>query len=401
MAKTSGLGDLFLVGGYDLSGDIQALSKISGSMSPIDVTDITQSASSRLGGLRDGDMAFTSYFDPGIGKAHPVLAALPATDTTGMYLRGAGVGSPGACCNGKEISYDGSRGQDGSFTFACEIQANSFGLEWGDQLTAGSATVTNFLAGTASTFETGIANWTAGTNCTIAQSAVQAHSGTKSLALTSAAGGDMTARHCSVATVLTNGMAVTPGQSVAVQGWVRSAVSARTDSIGVDFYDVTGTVVGSPVYGTGVADSTSAFTFISGLVTVPATAVWAIGIVKVAATGAGSEVHYVDDVQLAALGATVDGGAETDFGAQAYLQVPAFTGTDVTIKVQTSADLATWTDLLTFTQVTAAHWQERQATSNTTAVLRYARAVAVTTAGYTALTYAVVFSRNLTAGVTF
>lgn len=401
MAKQSGLGDQFLVGGYDVSGDIQALSKISGGPATLDVTDITQSAHSRIGGIRDGDLAFTSYFDAAVGAAHPVLKALPTADAVGMYLRGAGVGNPGACLVGKQINYDGTRGNDGSFTFACDMQANGYGLEWGVQLTSGDQAYASFLTGDGSAFEGGIANWTAGTNCSIAQSSAQHHGGTKSLALTSTAGGDMTARHCSVGSVLSNGIAVVPGQGVLVQGWVRSAVSARTDSIGVDFYTSGGSVVGSPLYGTGVADTTSGWTFVTGTVTAPATAAFAIGIVKVASTGAGSEVHYVDDVQMAALPAYVDDAAETDFGAQGYLQVPAFTGTDVTIKVQSSPDLTTWTDLLTFTQVTAANWQERQATSNTTACYRYVRAVAITTAGFTALSFAVVVNVNPIAGVAF
>lgn len=44
----------------------------------------------------------------------------------------------------------------------------------------------------------------------------------------------------------------------------------------------------------------------------------------------------------------------TAWGAQAYLQVTAFTGTSVTAKVQHSADNSTWLDLAAFTAVTAA-----------------------------------------------
>jgi len=64
MAKTSGLGDACYVGGSDLSGDINSLTQISGSQSVLNVTDITQSANSRLGGQRDGSIDFVSYFDP-------------------------------------------------------------------------------------------------------------------------------------------------------------------------------------------------------------------------------------------------------------------------------------------------------------------------------------------------
>ena len=48
MAKTSGLGDNCYVGGYDLSGDIGSLGKISGSVATIDVTGINKSAFERI-----------------------------------------------------------------------------------------------------------------------------------------------------------------------------------------------------------------------------------------------------------------------------------------------------------------------------------------------------------------
>lgn len=50
--------------------------------------------------------------------------------------------------------------------------------------------------------------------------------------------------------------------------------------------------------------------------------------------------------------AAVDNGASTAAGAKAFLHVTAFTGTDVTIKVQESPDNSTWADLITFTQAT-------------------------------------------------
>ena len=61
--KMSGLGDNFYIGGYDLSGDVSALTQISGGPAALDVTGIKQSANSRIGGLRDGDMQFTTFFE--------------------------------------------------------------------------------------------------------------------------------------------------------------------------------------------------------------------------------------------------------------------------------------------------------------------------------------------------
>lgn len=136
MAKQSGLGSRFLVGGFDLSGDINALSSIAGTMAPIDATDITQSAHSRIPGLRDGNMAFTSFFDA--ANAHPVLSALPTADVLMSYLvPPLVVGSPVACVNAKQVSYNGTRGNAGDLMFTVEGQANGFAEEWCLSLTPG------------------------------------------------------------------------------------------------------------------------------------------------------------------------------------------------------------------------------------------------------------------------
>lgn len=138
MAKQSGIGDRLYVQGVDLSGDINSLSKISGSVATIDVTDITQSATSRLGGLRSGEIDFTALFDT--ATAHPALKALPRTDVQLMYLRGTALQNAAACMVSKQINYDGTRGNDGSFTFAVQAMSNAFGLEWGENLTGSAST---------------------------------------------------------------------------------------------------------------------------------------------------------------------------------------------------------------------------------------------------------------------
>jgi hypothetical protein len=155
-----------------------------------------------------------------------------------------------------------------------------------------------FLTTPNTDFETGVGTWVAGTNCAVAQTAAQAHAGTKSLQVTSAAGGDMTAQAVSVAATDLTGMSTVPGGLITVSAWFRSAVSARTCQVGATFTDALGAAVGSGVYVAGSADSSAAWTQVSGTITVPALAVWAALSVKVVATGAGAEVHYVDDVQM-------------------------------------------------------------------------------------------------------
>lgn len=147
ITKVSGLGDNFLVGGYDLSGDIASLESISQPMSPLDVTAINESAHERIGGMIDGSLAFTSFFNPVAGQAHPILKALPRTDVQMMYLRGTVLGNSAAAQVGKQVDYAPKRGTDGSLTVSVSAQANGFGLEWGQQVTAGLRTDTVATAG--------------------------------------------------------------------------------------------------------------------------------------------------------------------------------------------------------------------------------------------------------------
>lgn len=248
MSKQGGLGDALYVAGNDLSGDITALQNVGGGPAVLTTTGINKSAIERIGGLRDGRLEFTSWWDPDLGGSHAVLSALPTADVVMTYCRGTTLGAPAACINAKQPDYAGTRADDGSFTFQVATQANGFGLEWGVLLTAGE----------------------------------------------------------------------------------------RTDT---------------------------------------------------AATN----------------GASIDTAASAAFGAQAYLHVFGFTGTDATVKIQDSADNVTFADVtgLAFTQITAAPGAQRIATANTATIRRYVRAVTVTTGGFTSLAFAVAINKNPIAGVSF
>jgi len=152
LAKQGGLGAAFWFGGNNLSGDINSLGKISGSQAQLDVTDITQSGHSRLFGLKDGAIDFVSYFDPLV--AHPVLSALPTADVIATFaVPPLAIGAPAACMVAKQVNYDGTRANDGGFTFAVSAIANAAGLEWGVLLTAGLRTDTAATNGTS--YDTG------------------------------------------------------------------------------------------------------------------------------------------------------------------------------------------------------------------------------------------------------
>lgn len=156
MAKTGGLGDQLYLGGFDLSGDVGSLDQVSGGPALLDVTPINASAHVRIGGLRDGDLQFTSFFDT--ASEHPALSTLPRTDRIATYCRGTTIGNPAACISGRQINYDPTRDNTGNLTIKTEIQSDGFGLEWGTQLTAGLRTDTTATTGPA--FD----NTTAGTN---------------------------------------------------------------------------------------------------------------------------------------------------------------------------------------------------------------------------------------------
>lgn len=146
--KLTGLGSNFYVGGYDLSGDVNALGNVSTPLAVLDVTGIAKFATERLPALADGNMSFTTIFDLDAGAEQKVLSAMPRTDTIGTFMVGTGIGNAAASINAKEVSYSPTRANDGMLSSVTEIQGNGFGLEWGWQLTAGKRTDTAATNGT-------------------------------------------------------------------------------------------------------------------------------------------------------------------------------------------------------------------------------------------------------------
>lgn len=148
MAKQGGLGEQMMIGGNVVGSGVQSWT-LASPMAAIDVTDITQSAHSRIGGLRDGSSSLTVYHDPAAGGIHDVLKTLPRVDTLMTLLYGQGLGLRSACLNAKQIGYDPTRSNAGDLTFKTELQANGFGVEYGEQMTPGVRTDTAATNGTA------------------------------------------------------------------------------------------------------------------------------------------------------------------------------------------------------------------------------------------------------------
>ncbi len=154
MPKTTGLGDFFALGGYDLSGDVSALTAIRTSVNLLDATGIDKSAPERLPGLRDGEISFNTWFDAVTNQEHTALSSLPITDRTCLYLNGKVLGNAAAGLNGKQVNYNWARGQDGSLAGTVQVLADGSPVEWGQQLTAGNAVIAS--AGNGSSVDLGI-----------------------------------------------------------------------------------------------------------------------------------------------------------------------------------------------------------------------------------------------------
>jgi concanavalin A-like lectin/glucanase superfamily protein len=153
-----------------------------------------------------------------------------------------------------------------------------------------------FLASTLpnGTFEDDAAGW-AGTNATLARSTAQFHAGVASLSLTATAAATMSADTPSG----TAGVPVVAGKSYVAGAWFRSAVTARTCNVLVDWYTGAGALISTST-SAGIVDSSAAWLQARITATAPATAEFARVRAQVTSPAA-SEVHYVDDAELSSV----------------------------------------------------------------------------------------------------
>jgi hypothetical protein len=147
MAKTTGLGDQFAFAGYLIGGDIQQIS-LHGGPALLDVTDITQSSHSRLGGLFDGGISLTAFNDPAAGAEHAAFSPLTRNDVLCTYFRGQAIGNPAWSMQARQLNYDYTRAADGMLTEKVDADLDQY-QEWGVQLTPGARTDTAATNGTA------------------------------------------------------------------------------------------------------------------------------------------------------------------------------------------------------------------------------------------------------------
>lgn len=456
MAKQSGLGDGLLVDGINLSGDTGSLGRIGGGPNPLTITGIDKSAFERIGGQRDGGIEWSSWFNPASGAAHANLSTLPLTNRMITYQRGTTLGSPAACLIGKQINYDPTRGDDGAMTIALQSLANGYGLEWGRQLTAGTRTDTGAANGTGVAFgydgedylalpgasgdyastpdaaaldivgdidlraRVALADWTPAAESTIIAK-YTATGNQRSYALAVSTAGALVFRWSEDGTAekTETSSAVLGGLAANATTWVRATLDADvggTDAT-VSFYTsddgVTWTALGTP-QAVGATTSIFASTAVLelggqtlGTVNRLAGKIFRAQVLNsIGGTSVAAPIATTAGITDATPRTwTVNGAAylssRTRYGLQAYLQVLSFTGTDVTIKLQSSSDNAA-TDAYAdvtgggFTQVTSGPTSQRIATSSALEVERYLRVVTTTSGGFSSLSFVVVVMVNVT-----
>ena len=144
MAKQSGLGQSLYIGGYDLSGDVGSIDEASCPVNALDVTSINRSGVERILGRRDGQLSFTTFFNPATDAEHDALKGLPTADVLVLWLFGSTRGDVCGALSAKQIDYNPTLGADGSLTFKVQMLGaiGSF-LEYGEVLVAKTTHASN------------------------------------------------------------------------------------------------------------------------------------------------------------------------------------------------------------------------------------------------------------------
>lgn len=142
MTKQSGLGANLLFGAVDLSGDVGAVSSISGPRATQNVTGIDKAAMEKILLRSSGAMSFAGFWNPDAGAIIETLSALPRTDVLTTVaipaIIGAfAVGDPAVSLVAKQIGLDQTLGDDGSLGVSTSLESNGYSIEWGQLLTTG------------------------------------------------------------------------------------------------------------------------------------------------------------------------------------------------------------------------------------------------------------------------
>jgi hypothetical protein len=174
----------------------------------------------------------------------------------------------------------------------------------------------NLLTSDDASFEASVGSWTVTGNCAAVTSATQALKGVQSLRMTATAAGpqDMTVTTSTHYSVL-------PNQAYTFLANFRTAVTARSCRIEVQWYDGAAATIGGVVAGGNVTDSSANFNTQATLTaTSPTNAVSVAVQVRVLAAVA-AEIHYVDAISMSTSASTTwfaGGESQVDYELVEY-----------------------------------------------------------------------------------
>jgi hypothetical protein len=157
----------------------------------------------------------------------------------------------------------------------------------------------NLLTGQNAGFEGGIGLWQLSSNCTVAGTSAEAHSGSSSLQVTSAGSSTFVATLSTPGSIVSQGLPCHAGDLINTSFWaliVSAGLTARAATTFVEFFKADGTFIGPALGGPSTFLSTSAWTFVGGpsIVAPALAALFLVGASIGTAAGAG-EVYAVDD----------------------------------------------------------------------------------------------------------
>jgi hypothetical protein len=135
MSKRSGLGNRLYVGGYDISGNVGALSTLATPRGEQNVTGIDKSANERIQLTVDAELSFDTFFNDATDALHDVLSTLPTTDRQCVFFVSTTRGEPSFAFNAKQMNYDWNRAAEGSLTGSTQmLQADGNVPVWGEAI---------------------------------------------------------------------------------------------------------------------------------------------------------------------------------------------------------------------------------------------------------------------------
>ena len=135
MSKRSGLGNRLYVGGYDLSGDVGAISSLSTPRGSQVNTGIDKFATERLLMGVDASLSFDTWFNDATDKLHDALSTLPTTDRQAIFAVSTTRGASAFSMEAKQVNYDWTRSAEGGLAGAVSLsQSGGERPEWGEMI---------------------------------------------------------------------------------------------------------------------------------------------------------------------------------------------------------------------------------------------------------------------------